>query len=146
MVTLVTGGASGLGRATAARFAYKGSKVVFCDLPTSDGEKVAQEIGENATFIPADVTNEEEVQQLLAKISDKHGRLDVLVNCAGIAKAMKVFDFNSNKPAPLEEIERILTVCEWTASWIDGIFEQIYGRFRLTQAAHSMYVGWQLVW
>lgn len=52
-MTLVTGGASGLGRATANRFAKKGSKVVICDLPTSNGSEVAQEIGENAHYIPA---------------------------------------------------------------------------------------------
>lgn len=101
-----------MGRATVSRFVNKGSKVVFCDLASSDGANVAKEIGENATFIPADVTSEEQVQNLLEEINQKHGRLDVLVNCAGVAKATKIFDFNTNKPAPLEEIERIITVSQ----------------------------------
>lgn len=109
-MTLVTGGASGLGRATVQRFANKGSKVVFCDLATSNGDSVAKEIGENATFIPANVTSEEEVQNLLKEIADKHGRLDVLVNCAGIAKATKIYDFNTKKSMSLEEIAEIMTV------------------------------------
>lgn len=111
LVTLVTGGASGLGRATAARFAKKGSSVVFCDLPTSEGDKVAKEIGENATFIPANVTSEEDVQNLMAEIEKNHRRLDVVVNCAGIAKVAKIYDFNEKKPLPLEEISALLTVC-----------------------------------
>lgn len=111
LVKLVTGGASGLGRATVTRFANKGSKVVFCDLATSDGDKVAKEIGENVTFIPANVTSEADVQNVLKEIEAKHGRLDVLVNCAGIAKSAKIFDFNTKKPYPLEEIDALLTVC-----------------------------------
>lgn len=52
---LVTGGASGLGRATAARFVQQGGKAVICDLPTSEGAKVAEELGSNAIFCPVDV-------------------------------------------------------------------------------------------
>ena len=55
-VSLITGGASGLGRATAERFARAGSKVIIMDLPSSDGVKVAEEIGPNCMFAPADVS------------------------------------------------------------------------------------------
>ena len=54
-VSLITGGASGLGRATAERFAQAGSRVVILDLPSSDGEDVAKQIGNNCLFTPADV-------------------------------------------------------------------------------------------
>ena len=57
MVGLVTGGASGLGRATAQRLLKEGGKVVVVDLPTSEGEQIAQEMGDNAIFAPADVSN-----------------------------------------------------------------------------------------
>lgn len=57
MVTLVTGGASGLGRATAERFLKQGSRVVLCDLPTSKGAEVSKELGENdVLFCPTDVS------------------------------------------------------------------------------------------
>lgn len=52
---MVTGGASGLGRATAERFARAGSKVVLGDLPTSKGADVAKELGDNVVFVPVDV-------------------------------------------------------------------------------------------
>ena len=56
LICLVTGGASGLGRATAGRLVRHGAKVVIADLPSSDGENVAQEFGENCTFSPTDVS------------------------------------------------------------------------------------------
>ena len=52
---LVTGGASGLGRATAQKFINEGAKVVVLDLPTSEGKAVTEELGPNARWIPADV-------------------------------------------------------------------------------------------
>lgn len=54
-MSLVTGGASGLGRATAERFAMAGSKVAILDLPSSKGDEVAQKIGKDCLFTPADV-------------------------------------------------------------------------------------------
>lgn len=53
---MVTGGASGLGRATVERLVKLGSRVVLCDLPTSKGNEVAKEIGDNVTFAPVDVS------------------------------------------------------------------------------------------
>ena len=55
-VSLVTGGASGLGRATVERFARNGGKVVLCDLATSKGHEVAKEIGDNVVYVPVDVS------------------------------------------------------------------------------------------
>lgn len=55
LATLVTGAASGLGRATAERFVREGAKVVVCDLPKSRGQEVADQLGENAVFAPTDV-------------------------------------------------------------------------------------------
>ena len=56
LVSLVTGGASGLGRGTVERFVREGCKVVICDLPASNGEKLAEELGQNAVFVPCDVS------------------------------------------------------------------------------------------
>lgn len=56
LVGLVTGGASGLGRATAERLIKEGGKVVICDLPSSKGHELSKEIGHNALFVPVDVS------------------------------------------------------------------------------------------
>ena len=56
LVGLVTGGASGLGRATVERFVREGARVVLCDLPSSNGEQVAKDLGNNCVFSPTDVS------------------------------------------------------------------------------------------
>ena len=56
VICLVTGGASGLGRGTAARLVRGGARVVIADLPISDGQQVAAELGENCAFAPTDVS------------------------------------------------------------------------------------------
>ena len=83
LVALVTGAGSGLGRATAENFIKNGAKVLLCDLPTSNGNNVAKELGENATFFPVNVTSEDDVKKALQETKLKFGKLNVLVNCAG---------------------------------------------------------------
>lgn len=109
-MTLVTGGAAGLGRATADRFVKRGSKVVICDLPTSKGAEVAKDLGENAFYVPADVTSEEQIGKAIDEIAKRYGRLDVLVNCAGLSNAFVTYNFKTGKPRHLVDFERILMV------------------------------------
>lgn len=54
-VSLITGGASGLGKATVERLLQQGSKIVLCDLPSSQGSQIAKDLGENVVFAPVDV-------------------------------------------------------------------------------------------
>lgn len=119
-VTLVTGGASGLGRATVERFVQSGAKVVLCDLPTSQGNEVAKSLGDNVIFVPVDVTSEKDVTTAIETAKSKFGRLDVSVNCAGTAIAAKTYNFNKNVPHKLEDFARVLTVrykdCEFVSS------------------------------
>ena len=83
-VALVTGGASGLGLATVKGLVAKGASAVIVDLPSSDGETVAKELGESVRFSPADVTNEGEVQAAVDLAASEFGGLHVVVNCAGV--------------------------------------------------------------
>lgn len=73
VVTLVTGGASGLGKATVERFVQKGAKVVLCDLPSSPGKEVAEALGENVIFVPTDVTSETDVTTAIETAESKFG-------------------------------------------------------------------------
>lgn len=81
-VAVITGGASGIGKATAELFAKEGAKVVIGDLATSAGAKVAEKMG--AVFFPTDVSESEDVDALVKTATDKYGRLDVMFNNAGI--------------------------------------------------------------
>lgn len=109
-VTLVTGGASGLGRATVERFVATGSRVVLCDLVTSKGHELAKSLGDQVIFVPVDVTSEKDVTTALEEAKAKFGRLDVTVNCAGTAVAFKTFNFNKNLPHKLEDFARVINV------------------------------------
>ena len=89
-VCVVTGGASGLGAATAKHLVAQGAKVILVDMNQELGQQLQQQLGENAEFIAVDVTDENQVQQLFNHIEQKYGQLNGLVNCAGIAPSAKV--------------------------------------------------------
>ena len=72
LVGLVTGGASGLGKATVERFVKEGAKVTLLDLPTSEGKMVAESLGsKNCCFVPCDITKEEDVVKALEETKGK---------------------------------------------------------------------------
>jgi NAD(P)-dependent dehydrogenase (short-subunit alcohol dehydrogenase family) len=106
-VVLVTGGASGLGMATAGRLVAAGARVVIADLPSSPGAKVADRLGDRVTFVPADVTSEREVTDAL-DVAAGQGDLRVVVNCAGVLSAVRTA--GRGGPFPLEEFRRVVEV------------------------------------
>jgi NAD(P)-dependent dehydrogenase (short-subunit alcohol dehydrogenase family) len=103
---LVTGGASGLGLATARRLARGGANVTIVDLPTSAGAEIAAELG--GTFAAADVTDPEQVGVAVAVAADA-APLRVVVNCAGIAPPAKVLD-RDGTPSPLAAFTKVIQV------------------------------------
>lgn len=110
LVALVTGGASGYGRATVERLCKQGANVVFCDLKTSSGEDVAKSIGKNSIFIPADVVSEDDVKNTLNVVTDKFKKLDLVVNCAGTNVLSKTYDFRNDVPHCLDKFTNMLKV------------------------------------
>lgn len=103
LTSVVTGGASGLGLATAEALLEAGASVVLCDLERSNGEAVAKGLGERAVFAPTDVTSEDQVQAAVDLAVERFGGVHIAVNCAGVGWAqrttnrdgphdMKVFD------------------------------------------------------
>ena len=83
-VTLITGAASGIGRETARLFAHEGAAVFLADIDRRRGEAAAAEIGGLASYLPLDVTKENSWSHAVNTVLERAGRLDVLVNCAGI--------------------------------------------------------------
>lgn len=84
---VVTGGASGLGEATARTLAVRGAKVAILDMNAERGAQVAEEIG--GIFAECNVTSDESVEGALAKAMDAHGAPRIVVNCAGVGPAAK---------------------------------------------------------
>lgn len=103
---LITGGASGLGAATARRLAAGGAHVTIVDLPGSAGHEVAAEAGWR--FAPADVTDPDQVAAAV-ETAAQAAPLRIVVNCAGIAPPAKVLD-REGAPTPLADFERIVRI------------------------------------
>ena len=106
-VALVTGGASGLGRAVVEELASKGASVVICDLPSSDGKAVAEGLGDRVVFAPTDVTSEADVETAVARAGELGG-LHIAVSCAGIGTLGRVL--GRKGPHPLAQFATVITV------------------------------------
>jgi len=104
-VAIVTGGAGGIGRATARTLVAEGARVVVADLDADAGAAVAEELGEAAAFQQTDVSDLEQVQALVDATVERFGGLDIMFNNAGIGSALKRFLTDD-----LEDFHRIMGV------------------------------------
>lgn len=105
---LVTGGASGLGFATAEMIIENGGNAMLLDVNAEAGEKAETELGKNAKFVKTDVTNEAEVQNAI-DISVKHfGGIHGVANCAGVGPAMRVV--GKNGPHALDFFSKVINI------------------------------------
>ncbi len=107
-VALITGGASGLGAATARLLLERGAKVVLADKNKDVGTALAKELGEKATFVETDVTSEKDMQAAIDVAKREFGGLHVAVGCAGIGTASRVS--GKHGPFPLELFEVTIRV------------------------------------
>ncbi len=105
-VAIITGGASGIGSATAKRFAMEGGIIAGVDLYTPDDSawKEIENIAQASEFFEADVSDEAEVEVAVAAVVEKFGRVDVLVNAAGVSSVGSVLN------ATVEEWDRVLNI------------------------------------
>lgn len=101
---VVIGGASGMGRATAERFASKGASVVVLDRESSDGKEVAKSFG--GTFLPVDVTDHQATEQALADAVDALGGLHISVTTAGGGIARRTV--SKEGPHPLDQFQQVI--------------------------------------
>lgn len=105
---LITGAASGLGAATARRFAEQGANVVVLDQNQERALEFSAELGERAIAVTADVTSAEEVSEAISATHERFGSLQILVNCAGIAMALRTT--SKNGPHPLDVFETVVRI------------------------------------
>ena len=107
LAAIVTGGASGLGAATAEMLAEAGAKVTIFDMNEEGGQAQAEKIG--GLFIKVDVTDEDNVIQAVSTAQEKHGTARILVNCAGIATGAKTVG-KENKPHPMGQFRKTIEI------------------------------------
>ena len=112
IAAVVTGGASGLGEATARALAERGVKVTIFDRDAERGEKVAGEIG--GVFALVDVTSDEAVAAGFARAREAHGQERICVNCAGVANAVKTVardkETKAPKMYPMQQFELVIGI------------------------------------
>jgi 3-oxoacyl-[acyl-carrier protein] reductase len=115
-VALITGGASGIGEATAKRFAAEGVTVVIADIDDAGAARVAAEIGSRALAVHGDITRPESAAEMVARAIDRFGRLDVLHNNAASGAAGRIADLDDD-------------------SWSRTVQLNLTGHFLVTRAA-----------
>ena len=96
---LVTGGAAGIGKATALRFAEEGAAVIICDLNETAGQETLKLLGPQAAFYKVNVAERAEVQQWIEDVAARYGRIDVLVNNAGVLRDGQLVKFKEGQLA-----------------------------------------------
>jgi NAD(P)-dependent dehydrogenase (short-subunit alcohol dehydrogenase family) len=101
----VTGGAGGIGRATAELLAAEGARVVVADVDVESGQEIAKRVGDAVAFKQTDVSDADQVQALIDFAVDRFGGLDIMFNNAGIGSPLKRF-----LPDDLEDFSRIMNV------------------------------------
>jgi 3-oxoacyl-[acyl-carrier protein] reductase len=112
-VALITGGAAGIGKATAQRFLEEGATVVICDVNAQAGEATVQALGGNVAFYPVDVTDRQAVQAWVDAVVARFGSADVLVNNAGVLRdnmLVRVKDGQLVKQMPEAEFDLVVAV------------------------------------
>ena len=109
-VALVTGAASGLGRASVDVLASRGAKIAIFDLNAEAGAETVAALGaDNAAFFSVDVASEEAVANAMQEVEARFDALHVLVNCAGIGPAKKILN-RENEPMPLGDFTKIIGI------------------------------------
>jgi 3-oxoacyl-[acyl-carrier protein] reductase len=112
-VTLITGGAAGIGLATAEVFAAEGAKVAICDVNEEAGNEVVKSLGPDASFTRVNVGDRQAVQAWVEAVVDRYGRVDVLVNNAGILRdnqLIKMKDGELVRQMPEDEFDLVINV------------------------------------
>jgi glucose 1-dehydrogenase len=121
-VAIVTGGASGIGKAIVERFAADGARIVIADVNSEKGQALAASLGEAARFVAADASKAEDIAALVGQVISIFGKIDILVNNAGIVHAADFLDLE------VEDFDRVLNV-------------NLRGSFLLAQAVARHMVG-----
>ena len=109
IAAFVTGGASGLGEATARLLVERGARVAIYDLPRSKGAELEKELGSSTRFLPGDVTEEQQVNAALDETVAAFGGVHAVVNCAGIGSAARTVG-KGGEPFPLDLFRRTIEV------------------------------------
>ncbi len=103
-IAIITGAANGIGKSIAIRMINEGYKTILIDVDVKNGESLAKKLGVSATFISCDISNEEQVTSLFKAVKDEFGKVDVLINNAGIIRDNVIWKMS------VEDFEKVIDV------------------------------------
>lgn len=112
-VALITGGAAGIGLATAKRFVVEGARVIICDVNQQAGEDAVRDLGASVEFSKVDVTDKASVDNWIHGVVEKYGRADILINNAGIVRdslLVKIKDGELVKQMPEADFDLVIAI------------------------------------
>jgi len=112
-IALITGGAAGIGKATALKFAEEGATAVICDVDAATGQATAAQIGSNAAFYQVNVADRQAVQAWVDDVVGRAGRVDILVNNAGIVRDSQLVRWKDGqlvKQMPEADFDQVIAV------------------------------------
>lgn len=132
-VCVITGGAAGIGKATALRFCEEGARVVICDVNAEAGQALLPDLGPESSFFQVNVADRQAVGAWLDQVAERYGRIDVLVNNAGITRDSQLVKYKNGEVVGMmaeEDFDRVIDI-------------NLKGVFNCTQAAvpHMMKQG-----
>lgn len=140
-IAMITGGSRGIGRETAVTFADAGAKVVVADLSEKEGEETVNLISESggqAFFAEMDVTNREQVEQVVSKVENKWKKIDILINNAGITRDAKALNMTEAEWDQVVETN-LKGVFNCTQAVAPGMVEREYGRIVNSGSVVALY-------
>lgn len=105
-MAIITGGASGIGASAARVFHANGAIVMIADIQDNQGQSIAAELGETASYVHCDVSNEEDVRNLVDATVAKHGKLDIMYNNAGVVDKPRGGILEATK----EDLDKVMSV------------------------------------
>lgn len=135
-VAIITGGASGIGLAAVKRFVQEGAEVAILDYNEQAGEKVAAQYGDEVAFFKVDVSNQAEVQQAIRAIATHFGKIDILINNAGITRDASLLKMSA------EDFDKVIQinlngVFYCTQAVVPYMIEQTYGKIINTSSVSA---------
>ena len=134
-LALITGGATGFGKAIAEVFSQNGSRVIIIDISKEEGEMLAKDLG--GSYYYADLTNQIETEKICDEVLDQHGNIDILVNNAGYQKINRIEDFQINAWNSMLQL-MLTTPFQLTRRFLPGMKESMWGRIINMSSIHGL--------
>lgn len=137
-VAIITGAAKGIGKAIAKRMVDENYQTILVDVDVENGKQLADTLGDNASFISCDISNDKDVEELFTTVKGKYGSVDVVVNNAGIIRDNVIWKM------PVEDFDKVVDINlkgTWLMCKVGGTLMREQKRGRIVNIASRAWLG-----